>query len=120
MNWIYLPTTGADCQQVKEAVAGAYGLQPEDLERKTREQPIAFARQVAVYIAYRACNTSQADIALHFGGCDTSNISHAVNKIRKLHQPKRKPPESAFNDRRLALVELIDRLEEEIQAYAEK
>jgi len=64
-----------------KVVAGVYNIDPIQLYSKTRRQPIAESRQVAMYLAAEEGRIEHNVIASHFG-CGRQNVDYAVAKIR--------------------------------------
>ncbi len=62
-------------------VAEYFGLAPELLLGKRRDKPIAFARQVAMYLLKEEMESPWTDIGRELGGRDHSTILHGYNKI---------------------------------------
>lgn len=62
------------------SVAKAYGLDAIQLYAETRRQPIAEARQVAMYLAATEGRVQHIAIANHFG-CVKQNVDYTVQKI---------------------------------------
>lgn len=56
-------------ERIEQLVAAEFHLKPEDLHTATRRQPIALARQIAMWLAKenkQQLNVSLADIAQHW------------------------------------------------------
>jgi hypothetical protein len=89
MNTIYLPGSRASLERVREAVADAYNLTPAELCAEGRAQPMAFARQLGMYIARRMTHASQEEIALAFNRTNHGTAIAAQRRIAKLlRRPK--------------------------------
>jgi chromosomal replication initiator protein len=57
---------------------------PDDLLRgKSRKQEIAFARQIAMYLAKEMTRYSLKSIGLHFGGRDHTTVIHAIQTVHQ-------------------------------------
>jgi chromosomal replication initiator protein len=56
----------------------------EVLESSSRRKPIAYARQVAMYLAREETDASLAEIGEVLGGRDHSTILYGVEKISEL------------------------------------
>lgn len=65
---------------IQEIVANHYGIKLEEIKSKKRNQPIADARQVAMYLSRQILNDPLANIGKQFGR-DHSTIIHAIDKI---------------------------------------
>jgi chromosomal replication initiator protein len=65
---------GIELPVVLETTAGFYNLSMDDLESSSRRKPIAYARQVAMYLAREETDASLAEIGERLGGRDHSTI----------------------------------------------
>lgn len=65
-------------------VAESFKVSTVDIKSKKRNQSIALARNVAMYLARELTNYSTTEIGLSFGGKDHSTILHAYSKIDSL------------------------------------
>ncbi len=75
---------GIELPVVLETTALFYNLAMEDLESSSRRKPIAYARQVAMYLAREETDASLAEIGERLGGRDHSTILYGVDKISEL------------------------------------
>ncbi len=75
---------GIELPVVLATAAEFYNLGMDDLESSSRRKPIAFARQVAMYLAREETDASLAEIGEHLGGRDHSTILYGVEKITEL------------------------------------
>ena len=66
---------------VIEAVASSFRVSPDDLKTRKRNQDIALARQVAMYLLRQETDCSLAQIGKGLGGRDHSTVIHACEKI---------------------------------------
>lgn len=62
-------------------VGAHFGLEPSLLSSKSRMQPIALARQVAMYLTREETSLSLAEIGREFGGRDHTTVLHACKKV---------------------------------------
>ncbi len=69
---------------VLQTTAAFYNVGMEVLESSSRRKPIAFARQVAMYLAREETDASLAEIGEVLGGRDHSTILYGVEKISEL------------------------------------
>ncbi|HEX6972716.1 MAG TPA: chromosomal replication initiator protein DnaA [Limnochordia bacterium] len=69
-------------ERIQKLVAEHFGLRPEEMRTKKRTRSIAFARQVAMYLAREVTDASLPQIGEEFGGRDHSTVIHACDKIR--------------------------------------
>jgi chromosomal replication initiator protein len=75
---------------VQEVVATYYHLERELLLSKKRHRDIAFARQVAMYIARELTEESLPEIGKGFGGRDHTTVLHACQKVKELMEQDEK------------------------------
>jgi chromosomal replication initiation ATPase DnaA len=69
------------CRQIGEVVALAFGVSPDALRGATRgPAPIAFARQVAMYLGHVALGLSLTRVGQGFGR-DRTTARHACHRI---------------------------------------
>jgi chromosomal replication initiator protein len=64
------------------AVAGDFGLTPNDLKGKKRSQNITFARQLAMYIGREMTEYSTTELGQDFGGKDHTTVMYSISKIK--------------------------------------
>jgi len=69
--------------RVIQIVAEFYGLTGADLLGRTRTAPVAFARQVAMYLLREENGLSLPAIGDHLGGRDHTTVRHGVEKITR-------------------------------------
>ncbi len=69
-------------EAIKESVVHYYKLKPSDMIARKRTQPVAFARQVAMYITRELTDMSLPEIGHNFGNRDHSTVIHAVETIQ--------------------------------------
>lgn len=65
-------------------VAKAFGISEMELQKKKRTQPVALARQIAMFLCRELTDNSLNTIGLYFGGRDHSTVVHAVKTIRSM------------------------------------
>jgi len=63
-------------------VADAFGVSESSLQNKRRTQPLALARQVAMYLCRELTDNSLKTIGLYFGGRDHSTVVHAIKSVK--------------------------------------
>ena len=69
------------CAVVEQTVALAFDVPAGDLRAPTRcRAPVAFARQVAMYLMHVACGQSLTDVGSHFGR-DRTTVAYACGLI---------------------------------------
>jgi hypothetical protein len=70
-------------RNVMSVVANAYGFRADDLASPSRTHTLAFARQMAMYLAYEVTGRSSLVIG-HILGRDHTTVLFGVRKIRRL------------------------------------
>lgn len=71
-------------QQIQKAVATNYKLTVEQLVSKSNSRPIAFPRQIAMYLCKRLTKNSFPEIGRAFGGKHHTTVMHSCEKIKSL------------------------------------
>jgi len=66
---------------IQNIIADYYQLKVEDLKSKKRNRPIAYPRQVAMYLCRELTDLSLPKIGEYFGGRDHTTVIHACEKI---------------------------------------
>lgn len=69
--------------QIKEVVAGHFGLDVDELDSARRYRLLAYARHIAVYLCRTYTPLSLPVIGRHFGGRDHTT---ALNSVRRVEQ----------------------------------
>ncbi|HVE65212.1 MAG TPA: chromosomal replication initiator protein DnaA [Thermoanaerobaculia bacterium] len=70
--------------EILKTVALHYGLRVSDLKAKTNAKPIAFPRQVAMYLCRKLTGLSYPEIGRLFNDKHHSTVMHSVEKIEKM------------------------------------
>jgi len=70
-------------ETITSAVAEFYNVPEEELAKKGRKKEVAFARQIAMYLARTELSLSLSGIGKHFGGRDHTTVLHAFERIQK-------------------------------------
>ncbi len=70
-------------QDILDYVASELNCPAEDIVSKKRTQNIAWARQVAIYLARELTDNSLARIGQFFGNRDHSTVLHSYNKVQE-------------------------------------
>src|SRR5690606_5697310 len=65
----------------QEVVAEHFDLKIEDFKSKKRSRPIAYPRQIAMYLCRELTDLSLPKIGDEFGGRDHTTVIHAYDKI---------------------------------------
>jgi chromosomal replication initiator protein len=73
-----------DVEQIIRAVAEQMQVKPQDIKGDRRQQGIARARQVAMYLTRRITGLSYPAIGEKFGGKDHSTVINAEQRIEQL------------------------------------
>ncbi len=79
-----LPKRTITPRRLVEIVVSYYDLSIEELMSKSREQRLAFPRQIAMYLLREEAKCSYPAIGTHFGGRDHTTAMHACSKISNL------------------------------------
>ncbi len=66
---------------IQEVVASHFDLKVEDFKSRKRNRPIAYPRQIAMYICRELTDLSLPKIGDEFGGRDHTTVIHAYDKI---------------------------------------
>lgn len=69
---------------ILKVVSRKYNLEVRDLKSRQRSDTVAFARQMAMYLACSLTDHSTPEIGSVFGGKDHTTVLYARNKIQKL------------------------------------
>ena len=75
---------GISIGHIQRVVAAHYQLRIEELKSKNNSRPIAFPRQVAMYLCKRLTKNSFPDIGREFSGKHHTTVIHSVEKIEEL------------------------------------
>jgi chromosomal replication initiator protein len=81
---LYPMTAAPRCslEAIQQAAAAEFGVSPEALLAQDRRPAVAFARQVAMYLARELTQESLPTIGARFGGRNHSTVLHACRKIQ--------------------------------------
>jgi chromosomal replication initiator protein len=69
---------------ILKAVASHYGLRVSDMKAKSNAKPIAFPRQVAMYLCRKLTALSYPEIGRIFNDKHHSTVMHSVEKIERM------------------------------------
>lgn len=106
---IHLPGQKSEVDKVIMAVADAYGFTPEEIVGERGLQDVAFARHVAMTIAYEYCRMSLQQVGKEFGNRHHTSVMHARKRINRLiAEPRIESPKD--KEERLALIRLIQKI----------
>jgi len=67
--------------EICRGVAEVFGVDESALQNKRRTQPLAMARQVAMFLCREMTDNSLKTIGLYFGGRDHSTVIHAIKCV---------------------------------------
>lgn len=70
-------------EAVQAEVARQFGLHVNDLRGNRRTQEVAYARQIAMYLARHLTETSLPQIGARFGGRHHTTVIYAIDKIER-------------------------------------
>jgi chromosomal replication initiator protein len=70
-------------EAVQAEVARQFGLHVNDLRGNRRTQEIAYARQIAMYLARELTETSLPQIGARFGGRHHTTVIYAIDKVER-------------------------------------
>lgn len=68
-------------EYIQEIVAAHYNFKVEDLKSKRKTQPLATARQVAMYLCRKILDESLVSVGKKFGGRDHTTVIHGIDKV---------------------------------------
>ncbi|NBV41319.1 chromosomal replication initiator protein DnaA [bacterium] len=69
---------------IKRKVCDYFNISNTDLCSKTRTRELAYARQIAMYLARELTNVSLPKIGENFGNRDHTTVMHSVDKVKTL------------------------------------
>ena len=69
---------------VKQCVCNHFNLKISQIDSRIRTQQIAYARQVAMYLANELTDKSHVQIGLHIGNRNHSTVIHAIKLIKDM------------------------------------
>ena len=73
-------------EHIQRKASEFFAVKLSDMRTENRVKPVAFARQIAMYLARQLTHASLAEVGRAFGGKDHTTVLHAVEKIRVLIQ----------------------------------
>jgi chromosomal replication initiator protein len=86
--------------EILEATAQEFGMRPEDLRGKSRQQPVSAARQVAMYLASELTEHSPGEIGEAMGGRDRKTVTHGISRATQVLESDQVVRNSVNNLRR--------------------
>lgn len=69
---------------VKKKVCEFFNVKIDDIDSRTRRQPISYIRQLIIYISSKYTEESQVQIGLNVGGRNHATVLHSINQIKNL------------------------------------
>ena len=75
---------GVSIEQIQKVVAAQYHLRVDEIKSKSNSHPIAFPRQVAMYLCKKLTKHSFPEIGREFGGKHHTTVIHSVEKIAEM------------------------------------
>ena len=108
MNEMHMPDTTAAMGAIQGYIERVWGFPEGSLTEKTREQPKAFARQVAMYIARENTTASLKTVAKFFGLSDHGTVLYACGKIARAIKEPRVETSSREESARKSLLKIIE------------
>ena len=74
---------------IQRAVCQEFGLTLPQLKSRNNSRPVAYPRQIAMYLAKELTNASLPQIGREFGGKHHTTVLHSINKISRLRESDR-------------------------------
>jgi chromosomal replication initiator protein len=71
-------------EEIIAATSASFGVSTADLCGPSRKQPLARARQVAMYLCRELTDLSLPKIGREFGGRDHTTVLHALDKVKQI------------------------------------
>jgi chromosomal replication initiator protein len=78
------PAQPCSIRRIQEATAAEFGISPEALVARDRTPTVAFARQVAMYLARELTDQALPALGREFGGRNHSTVLHAWKRVSQL------------------------------------
>ena len=88
-NLVDLGERRVSIEIIQRAVCQEFGLSLPQLRAKNNSRPVAYPRQVAMYLAKELTTASLPQIGREFGGKHHTTVLHSINKISELRQSDR-------------------------------
>ncbi len=86
--------------EILEATAQEFGLEPDDLRGKSRQRSVAAARHVAMYLAKELTRHSPSEIGEAIGGRDRKTVTHGITRATEVIESDQVMRSSVNNLRR--------------------
>jgi chromosomal replication initiator protein len=88
-NLVDLGERRVSIENIQRAVCQEFGLTLPQLRSKNNSRPVAYPRQVAMYLAKELTTASLPQIGKEFGGKHHTTVLHSIHKISELRQSDR-------------------------------
>jgi len=88
-NLVDLGERRVSIENIQRAVCQEFGMTLPQLRSKNNSRPIAYPRQVAMYLAKELTSASLPQIGREFGGKHHTTVLHSINKISHLRESDR-------------------------------
>jgi chromosomal replication initiator protein len=88
-NLVDLEGRHVSIENIQRAVCQEFGLTIPQLRARNNSRPVAYPRQVAMYLAKELTTASLPQIGREFGGKHHTTVLHSINKISQLRQSDR-------------------------------
>jgi chromosomal replication initiator protein len=88
-NLVDLGERHVSIENIQRAVCQEFGLTVPQLKSKNNSHPIAYPRQLAMYLAKELTASSLPQIGREFGGKHHTTVLHSINKISQLRESDR-------------------------------
>jgi len=73
-------------ENIQRAVCQEFSLTISQLKSKNNSRPVAYPRQVAMYLAKELTTASLPQIGREFGGKHHTTVLHSINKVKQLRE----------------------------------
>lgn len=82
----FVPTSekAITIDDVKQCVCEHFNLKVSQLDSRSRTQQIAYARQVAMFLACQLTDKSNVQVGIHIGNRNHATVIHALKQIRDM------------------------------------
>jgi chromosomal replication initiator protein len=90
--------------EIMNAVAAYFGISIDELTGQSRQQAIATARQIAMYLCREMTTLSLPKVGAVFGGKDHTTVMYARTKVEKLMRERR-----SFYDQVTEIINIINK-----------
>jgi chromosomal replication initiator protein len=88
-NLVDLEERRVSIENIQRVVCQEFGLSPSQLKAKDNSRPVAYPRQIAMYLAKELTTASLPQIGRQFGGKHHTTVLHSTRKIVELRKSDR-------------------------------